>query len=84
MIDTQCQYDAMLGMWKDRGFSLREKPDPIDEGDKLIVLSFNGEKIGTFYKSKLMKRLANVPFIQQCCENYWQSLLRHFRMEANQ
>jgi len=84
MIDTQCQYDAMLGMWKDRGFSLRERPDPVDETDKLVTLAFNGKWIGSFYKSKLMRNIANVQVIQQCCENYWDSILRHFSMEASQ
>lgn len=76
-IDTQCQYDAMLGMWKDRSFRLHEEDDPIDDNDKLLVLYFQGEKIGSYYKSKLMRNVANIQVLQQHCENYWDNKLRH-------
>ena len=76
-IDTQCQYDAMLGLWKDRGFSLREIDDPIDEGDKLVVLFYRGTVVGSYYKSKLMHAptVDGTPAIQFHCRKYWDNLI---------
>jgi len=75
MINTIPQFEAMLGKWRDRGFSLREAADPVDENDSLIVLYFHGEKVGTYYRSKLT--LSNIPVVQMHCENFFNNRLRH-------
>ena len=80
-VNTQPCLDAILGDWKDRGFSLKETADPIDETDSLVVIYFNGEKIGTYYRSKLT--INNVPVIQRHCENYWNNRLRQLTEDLN-
>lgn len=76
-INTQCKYDAMLGLWKDRGFTLREIDDPIDETDKLVVLQYRGTIVGSYYRSKLMHApiINGIPAIQIHCQKYWDSLI---------
>ena len=76
-IDTQCQYEAMLGKWKDRGFSIREVADPIDESDRLVVLQYRGTIVGSYYRSKIMHMpvVYGIPAIQIHCQRYWDSLM---------
>ena len=75
MINTIPQFEAMLGKWRDRGFSLWETADPVDENDSLIVLYFQREIVGSYYRSKLT--LSNIPVIQMHCENFFNNRLRH-------
>jgi hypothetical protein len=71
----------MLGLWKDRGFTIREIDDPIDEGDKLIVLQHRGTIVGSYYKSKLMHApmVKGVPAIQIHCQKYCNNLMEELR-----
>jgi len=67
----------MLGKWAGTGFTLREIDDPIDEGDKLVVLQYRGKIVGSYYRSKLMHSpiVNGIPAIQIHCQKYWNSLI---------
>lgn len=78
MIDYECKYKAMLGIYADRGFRIKETPDLIDEDDALLELYFKDKKIATAYKSKLMLKGGGVQVLQQWCENYWNSMMQNF------
>ena len=78
MINLQCQYNALLGDWKSRGFRIKEQKDTIDENDKLLVVYFQDKKVATYYRSKIMDNIGSFAIIQTHCENYWNNTLRSF------
>lgn len=77
--DTLPHYDAILGKWKDRGFRLSEVADPIDDTDKLLVLSFKEEIVGSYYKSKIDSTEQAVSIIQKHCQLSWDNRLRQIQ-----
>ncbi len=81
MIGLQCQYDILLGDWKSRGFTIREQEDTVDENDKLLVVYFQGKRVATYYRSKIMGNIGSYAVIQTHCENYWNNTLKQFTGE---
>lgn len=79
MIDKRCNWKAILGSWRDNGFSIKEEPDTIDGSDNLVCLYFKGQKIASYYKSKLPKGIEELDsFIQKQCQTYWDNTMIQF------
>ena len=82
MIDSQCQYDAMLGMWKDRGYRLKEEPDPVIDWRTIVRLHFKGEPLRVrYYKRELMSNLSNVHIVQGECRKHWNFMIKNIATE---
>lgn len=78
MLEQQCKYNAMLGKYRDWGYSIKEEDDPICDDDKRVVVSFQGKRIATYYRSKLMLNPCAVDVLQHFCSVHWHEQMMLF------